>query len=218
MPSRTSTLQIAALLLALAAIPQSASAEERHLDVGLRLVISAADGTPANDIPGAGVLAHYALDSDWTLGAAIDRSEYDFEQPAKVLGIAQDATLEPIDALATATTFSLWIERALVPAGDFGAFFIGGGLGAAFTDVPDVRGARADGGTFDVQTQVDTELLVFGLAGLRRQFGRHWYGEFAVGAAQHFANWQVTDRVSGRRGTIDDYLTWGAHLAVGWRW
>jgi hypothetical protein len=214
----TRKLPIAAVLLALVAVPQSVPAEERHLDVGLRLAIAAADGTPANDIPGAGVLAHYALDSDWTLGAAVDRSEYDFEEPAKHLGIVQDPTLEPIDVLATATTLSFWIERALAPAGESGAFFVGAGLGAAFIDVPDVRGARADGGTFDVQTDANTELVVFGLAGLRRQFGRRWYGELAVRAEQHFADWQVTDRVSGARGTIDDYLSWGAHLAVGWRW
>jgi hypothetical protein len=37
---RTRTPQIAAVLLALVAITQSACAEERQLDVGLRLVIS----------------------------------------------------------------------------------------------------------------------------------------------------------------------------------
>ena len=217
MRSLNGTLAVAAMSTAISA-PSPTEAQERRMDIGARLQISAADGEPANDIPGAGVIVHYAINGEWTLGAAVDRSEYDFEEPAKVIGIAQDPTIEPVDALAEATTLSFWAERALSDPARPTTFFVGAGLGAALVDVPDATGARADGGSFDIHTEVDTEILAAVLIGLRRRFGDRWYGEIVVRAEQHFADWQITDRISGAQGTIDDYLTWGAHLAVGWRW
>jgi hypothetical protein len=213
MRSLISTLAIAALLTT-----ASPLAQERRMDIGVRLGISAADGEPANDIPGAGMLAHYALNDDWTLGAAVDRTEYDFEEPAKIVGIVQDPTLDVIDALAEATTLSFWVERSITDRSRPTSFFVGAGLGAAFTDVPDASGLREDGGSFDIHTEVDTEIIVSILGGVRHRFGERWYGEVVLHAGQHFADWRVTDQVTGAQGSIDDYLTWGAHIAVGWRW
>jgi hypothetical protein len=206
------------LLAAISTVAAPIEAEERRMDVGLRLVIAAADGEPANDMPGAGVLAHYALNDDWTVGAALDRAEFDFEEPAQIVGIVQDPALEPVDALAEATAVRLWIERSLSDRSKPTQFFIGAGLGAASIDVPDVNAARADGSQFDIHTEVDTEILVSVIGGVRRRFGERWYGEIAVHAEQHFADWRVTDRVTGAQGSIEDYLSWGAHVAVGWRW
>jgi hypothetical protein len=53
---------------------------------------------------------------------------------------------------------------------------------------------------------------------VRRNFGEHWYAEFRIHATQHFADWQVEDRVSGASGSIDDYLSLGGDLAAGIRW
>lgn len=41
--------------------------------------------------------------------------------------------------------------------------------------------------------------------------------EFAVRADQHFADWQLTDRVSGNRGAVDDYRALGGHFGIGFR-
>jgi hypothetical protein len=95
---------------------------------------------------------------------------------------------------------------------------VGFGLGAASVDVPDVNGPTASGGQFDVHTEVSTEILLSGLAGVRRTFGESGYTEFLVHATQHFADWQVEDRISGASGPIDDYLSLGGQLAVGIRW
>ena len=95
---------------------------------------------------------------------------------------------------------------------------MGFGLGAASVDVPDVSGPTANGGQFDIHTDVGTEILLSGLAGVRRNFGENWYAEFRVHATQHFADWQVEDRISGASGSIDDYLSLGGHLAAGIRW
>jgi hypothetical protein len=193
-------------------------AQERSSDIGIRAGISAADGEPANDIPSAGLIAHFAFDERWRLGAALDRSEYDVEQPAKLAGIAQSPAVEAIDALAEATTLSVWGERTLTNPARATSMFVGAGVGAAFVDVPDVDGPRAGGGRFDVHTEVSTELVVSLLGGVRHEFGEHWHAEAALRVEQHFADWTFADRLSGARGSIDDYLAWGAYVAVGWKW
>ncbi len=206
------------LLIAAAAFTTPAHALERPWDIGIRAGISAADGEPANDIPSAGLIAHFALDDRWRIAAALDRAEYDVEKPAKLAGVVQSAAVGPIDALAEATTLSVWAERTLNNPTRAISVFVGAGLGAAFVDVPDVAGPRADGGRFDVHTEVSTEFIVSLLGGVRREFGRHWHAEAALRLEQHFADWAFADRASGARGSVDDYPTWGAYIAVGWKW
>jgi hypothetical protein len=206
-------------LLAAGLLPCTpADAEEPRFAAGVRGTITAADGEPANDIPGFGLLAHYRLSERWTLGAAIDRIEYDFEEPAKTLGIAQDPALEPIDAVAEGTVLSAWIERTFAQSQEVWIWFIGAGLGAASIDVPDVAGPTTSGGRFDIHTEVDTEIIASLTGGVRRHFGERWWVEFGLRADQHFADWQVTDRVSGARSSIGNYLAMGGYLAVSVRW
>jgi hypothetical protein len=206
------------MLMASAGFAMSTHAQERQWDVGIRAGVSAADGEPANDIPSVGLIAHFALDERWRIGAALDRSEYDVEEPAKLAGVVQSPTVGPIDALAEATALSVWAERTLTNPTRATTLFAGMGLGAAFIDVPDAAGPRADGGRFDIHTDASTELLVSLLGGVRHRFGERWYGAAALRTEQHFADWTFTDRVSGARGSVDDYLTWGAYIAVGWKW
>ncbi|HEU4779437.1 MAG TPA: hypothetical protein VFS58_06095 [Steroidobacteraceae bacterium] len=207
----------AAFLLGVLAGPIAHGADARfHL--GVWVGVDVADGEPANDIPGFGLQLRYSLSENWALGAGVGLTEYDFETPAAILGITQDPSVEPIDALAEATTFSAWAERAFVPGEGQTTWFLGAGLGAASVDVPDVAGARADGGQFDIHTEVSTEIIVTGFAGVRRTLGDRWYAEFRVHANQHFADWAMTDRVSGATGTIDDYLSFGGQLTAGFRW
>lgn len=193
-------------------------ADERVFDLGARIRITAADGEPANDIPGYGIQGRYALNERWSIGAAIDLTEFDFEEPAKIIGIAQEPTLEPIDALAEATVISAWIERTFSGGQSPTTWFIGAGVGAASVDVPAATGLRADGEQFDVHTEVDTEIIASMMGGVRRNFGQRWYAEFSLRADQHFADWQIEDRATGATGSIDDYLAWGGHLAIGVRW
>jgi hypothetical protein len=206
------------MLIASAVFAVSAQAEQREWDIGIRTGISAADGEPANDIPSAGLIAHFALDDRWRIGAALDRAEYDVEEPAKLAGIVQSPAVEVIDALAEATTLSVWAERTLTDPARATSLFVGTGLGAAFVDVPDVDGPRANGGRFDIRTDVSTEIIVSLLGGVRHRFAERWYAEAAVRVDQHFADWVFTDRVSGARRSLDDYPTWGAYVALGWTW
>jgi len=199
-------------LVVLALIVQSPALAH---DLGVRGVITAGDGEPANDIPGFGVFGHWRLGDRWSVGFAVDRTEYDFEEPAKLVGLSQDDDFEPIDTIAEATVLSAWIERTY-PRRSLDWFW-GGGIGFASIDVPDATGPLEGGGTFDIQTDADSEVIVSLLAGLHRRLGERWMLEFAVRADQHFADWQLTDRVSGNRGAVDDYLALGGHLGFGFR-
>ena len=205
-----------AMLLSLS-LAAEAAAQPGRFSLGARGVITVADGEPANDIPGAGLFGNYRLSDRWTLGFAVDRTEYDFEEPAKLVGLAQDPALEPIDALAEATVVSLWLQRDHRRGNGRTNWFWGGGVGFATVDVPDATGALAGGGTFDVHTEVDTELIVSLLAGLQRDLGRRWFFELALRADQHFADWQLEDRVSGATGSVGNYLAYGGQLGFGFR-
>jgi len=211
------TLSIVFTASALALSPSLAHAEAGRFDLGVRGVLMVADGEPANDIPGFGLFGHYRLSERWRLGFAVDMAEYDFEQPARILGLEQSSSVEPVDVLAESTTVSAWAERTFGRAPGPTEWFLGAGLGLASIDVPDASGPLAGGGQFAIETEADTEIVVQLLAGVRRQLGQRWALEFALRADQHFADWQLNDRVSGRTGTIDDYLTVGGHLGLSFR-
>lgn len=205
------------LLLMFAAPTLTWAEEERRYDLGVRAKVTAANGEPANDIPGFGILGHYRLSERWTVGLAVDFEKFDYEEPAKVLGIPIDPDLEPIDAKAESTIVAAWLERTFGAAGGQTVWFAAAGLAASSIDVPDVTGPRQGGGSFDISTEVDTEILVSLIGGMRRTLGESWFIEFAVRADEHFADWTSTDRISGATASIDDYTAYGGYLAFGYR-
>lgn len=201
--------------LAVLAFPGAAAAQDRRFDLGARAILTGADGEPANDIPGYGAFGHYRFNDRWSLGLAVDRTRYDFEQPARVLGLEQDPDVEVIDAKAEATVVSAWLQRDHHRPRT--TWFWGVGLGFASLDVPDAAGPLKGPGTFDIETEADTEILASVLAGLQWRLGERWFLEFALRGDQHFADWRLRDRVSGRTAAIGDYRAFGGHLGAGFR-
>ena len=100
-----------AACLAIVGAGSSAGAAGDRFQAGLLVGVSVADGEPANDIPGFGAQVRYALSDQWAVGASLGHTEYDFETPASIVGIAQDPSTEPLDALATATSLTAFAER-----------------------------------------------------------------------------------------------------------
>lgn len=196
---------------------EPAAAQEQRFDLGVRGIITAADGEPANDIPGFGVFGHYNFSDRWSLGLAVDQTEYDFEEPARIVGLRQDQDLDPIDVVAEATVLSAWLQRNFGQPGGRTTWFLGAGLGFATIDVPDAAGPLEGPGTFNIQTDADSEIIASLLAGFHRRLGNRLFLEFALRADQHFADWKLTDRVSGRTGSVDDYLAYGGYLGLGFR-
>ena len=198
--------------------PMAAEADDsRRIEAGARLAMTVADGVPANDIPGYGIYGLYRLNDEWTLGVGLDRTEYDYESPAALIGLPLDPDAEPIDAKAEGTVLSAWVERSYSAPQSPTEWFLGAGLGAASVDVPNATGPTLAGGTFDIRTEADTEIIVSLLGGVRRNLGERWFVEFGLRADQHFADWTSTDQVSGGSTTIDDYFAFGGNLGFGYR-
>ena len=204
---------VSALLFAFGRL---ADAAESHFDVGVRFDLSLADGEPANDIPAYGVAARWRPNEHWAWGAALDVAEFDFEEPAKRLGLVQDPAVEPLDSKAESTELSLWFERTLGAPSARGHWYAGAGAGFVSLDVPSVSGPLAGGGRFEIETDGGNELVLSILGGRRIEWGERWALDLALHLDQHFADWTVVDRVSGRSASIDDYFTYGgtATLAI----
>lgn len=183
---------------------------ERYV-VGIRANALAAGGEPSNDMLGVGVYGYYRLQEGWYLGAALDRAGYDFERPYRILGLAA----EEIDADASSTSVSAWIERRYAHPGRRLTWFWGAGVGFSSVDVDDVSGPTSGGGTFDITTDAGTETLLVGSAGFRYALADgSWALRGALRVDHHLADWKVVDRASGRSDTIDDYTATGIHIGI----
>lgn len=99
-----------------------------------------AGGEPANDIMSFGLFGKYRISDAWLLGVAVDRAEYDFELPRRVVGIEQDPAVEPIDAVTESIIYSGWIERELGGPADPNRAFFTAGARFASPSVEDVQG------------------------------------------------------------------------------
>ncbi|MGH8251379.1 MAG: hypothetical protein ACREVI_11915 [Steroidobacteraceae bacterium] len=204
-------------LLALSLAAMAASADETgNIDIGAHYGTMLGSGVPANDMPGYRIYGLYYLNDRWALGIGFDRSKFDYEEPARRLGLPIDPDAEPIDAKAEADIVSAFVQRAIAKS-ERREWFVGAGGAIVFTDVPDITGPTATGGTFDIRTEVDRELIASLFGGVRQRFGERWFLQFTLRADQHFAAWEPEDRVSGAMGRHDDYFAYGGHLGIGYR-
>jgi hypothetical protein len=215
--SGQSTIRGILLLLALflASIPASAE-ENGKFELGVHLGTMLGDGVPANDMPGFGIYGLYRLNERWSVGLGVDRTEFDYEEPARLLGLPLDPDDPPVDPKAEMTIFSALVERSFESSRAGREWFLGAAVGVADTDVPDVTGPTATG-TFEIDSEVDREVIVSLRGGVRQQFGERWFATFTLRAEEHFAAWELEDRVSGATARHDDYFTYGGYIGIGYR-
>jgi hypothetical protein len=213
-PTIRSTLLLLAMLLA--SIPASADDTDKF-DIGVHLGTMLGDGVPANDMPGYGIYGLYRLNDRWSVGLGIDRTEFDYEEPARILGIPLDPDDPPVDPKAEMTIYSALVERTFDASREGRQWFLGAAIGVADTDVPDVTGPTATDGTFDIDSEVDRELIVSLRGGVRQHFGGRWFMQFTLRGEQHFAAWELEDRNSGATARHGDYFAWGGFLGIGYR-
>ncbi len=210
---------IATGLLAIVVSPEATAADDAtgRIDAGARLLLTAASGVPANDIPGYGVYGLYRLNERWSVGLSLDQTKFDYEEPARRLGLPIDPDAPPIDAKVDALIASLIVERSFSEPQARREWFAGAALGMGWFDVPDVTGPTTDGGTFYIDTEVDREVILSLQGGVRQRFGERWFAEFTLRGDQHFAAWEPVDRVSGAETRHEDYFAYGFHVGVGYR-
>lgn len=217
MSSQSTLLKTASAMAPLLAPLPAIADEAGRVEVGLRLGTSLASGVPANDMPGYGIQGLYALNDRWSVGLGLYLAEFDHEEPARRVGLPLDPDAEPIDAKAEQLIYSAVVERSFSPPDARRQWFLGARIAVADTDVPDVTGPTATGDTFEVHTEVDREIIVSLLGGVRQRIGERWFGEVTLTADQHLAAWESEDRISGATGRSDDYFAYGLHLGIGYR-
>jgi hypothetical protein len=184
---------------------------ENKLKIGARTGLYLASGEPANDMIFYGVYGSYLLAPKWYLGVSADFLEFDFERPYKILKINSDLVN---DAPASNTIISAWIEREYGQDSQAWKPFALAGIGFGITDVDDVQGDVPGGGTYDITTDGGTEIIPFIGAGLRNQFSKSFEAEIAVRAQYHIGGWDVNDRISGLKASVDDYFAYGAYAGL----
>ncbi len=180
-----------------------------------RLNIVGANGTPSNDILGFGVILHRKLSDDWYLGFSLENAtDFDVERPNEELDI--DSVSET-DALGTMNMFTVVAERRYMLGAEGWIGFWNLGAGIADIDVDDADGDVEGGGTFDIKIDADTEFVLIGSVGALQRLGEHWSARYEATLEQHFADWEIEDRVSGRTDSYDDYTVYGLRVGLNYR-
>jgi len=186
----------------------------KNTELGIRYVAEAANGVPSNDVLGYGIFAKKGIGEGLKLGFAADISEYDVEEPAKILGLVTPADAEAVDAVTDGTFLSAWIESSRPVGASKVEFRSLAGLGFALLDQPDVRGETADGRGFDINGDIGADYYPFAGIGFARQLGNYHIGlDYLI--SYHFTDWKMTDRISGETGKVDDYGVQGFRFSLG---
>lgn len=200
----------------LALSSQTLHAENPDLyELSFRGNIVGSHGKPTNDVLGVGLTVYRKLSEDWYLGINLDHSpEFDFETPGDLLGID---TASEVDAIGTMITITAVAERRfeLEAQGWTGFWNLGGGINEV--DLDDADGPIRGGGSYDIETSVDTEFVLVANAGWIQQINRQWSARYAFTYEYHIAEWEFRDRISGAEDTIDDYDLYGLRIGLDYR-
>lgn len=187
------------------------AAADARWEAGARYNVLASNAPPANDLHGYGLTVRRDGGRGWRFGAGLERYEFDYEEPYKVLGLSRPAGIEPIDGKNETTLVSAWVERESGRSERW-RWFWSAGVGYAFLTVDAVTGPTASGGQFDIRTDARDELQLLGSVGLRRRVGERWRIEVALLAQHHFTDYKVRDTVSGLTGSIGSQTPLGISL------
>lgn len=204
-------------VLALSIQPVAVADEAARFEIGLRGNVLLGDGVPANDVLGLGVIARYRLNNGWFVGAGIDAYEYDFEHPAKLVGLRQDPDLSDIDADASSTVLSASFGRLYNATDDGFDWFWSLGLGFASPSVDDVAGPTDTGGMFDITFDVGSEVHLMGTLGSSYNFSSKWSASFAARLEHHFMDVLATDRGTGNTFKVDSQSPIGAYFSLNYK-
>jgi hypothetical protein len=199
----------------LALLPQArAVAQDGRFELGFRGLVMLGKGAPANDMIGGGLVGRFELNDAWRLGVMIDNVEFDYETPNRALGIGATAVVDGLNEWQRVGAFAerrydadrAWDWHWLI------------GIGRASVDhVTNVAGQLVGGGTFDIATTADDELHVFAGGGVHREIGRRWLVDTSLTLERHDTRYDLTDRVSGARGTIGAQSVYGISVGVTYR-
>lgn len=214
-----SCLLILSLSFLCATLPGTASADSSPWSLGLRAGMSSADGEPSNDALTMGVAVRYRLSAGHHLGLALERMEFDFERPWRIVGVEQDIAVEPedIDSAASSLGLSVFYDRHYGDRQGRWTPYWSVALAVASPDADPVTGPAVGGGTFDVHADPGTEIIPGARGGIHWNLGDSWAADFSLSANYHLADWSVVDRQSGNTAKVGNYTHYGLQLGLVYR-
>jgi opacity protein-like surface antigen len=206
----------APFLFVLTIVPMTlAAADDSRYELSGRLNLMGGTGEPTNDMLGYGFMLHRQLNNDWYLGVSVEHSsEFDVERPNELFGIN---SVSETDAVGSMTMLTAVAERRYAMESSNWTWFWNLGLGVADYDFDNGEGDIEGGGSFDIKVEADTETVLLGGIGLMQRLGENWSARYELGVEQHFADWKVTDEVSGATDSYDDFTVSGARLGLNYR-
>jgi len=210
-------IQKTTVFFALALLAGTCQADDSKFEVGLRADALLADGVPANDILGAGVMARYRLNNGWFVGAGIDTYDFNYERPWRMVGLRQNPDVDMIDAAADSTVVSGSFGRLYNETNHGFDWFWTMGIGFSSLNVDDVAGPTDAGGTFDLTFDVGNEIHLMATLGSSYNFSSSWSASFAARVEHHFMDVLITDSVSGNTAKLDSQSPIGAFFSLHYR-
>jgi len=200
-----------ATLALLATSSLAGAADDNRWSMGYRFEVLTADGSPANDMMGSGVYAHYHIGSNYRVEWAFEYVEYDFESPQRYLGFPRGGA-EETESRTRSTLISLRVERAWLDSQNAVRPFAFVGLGMGYTVIDDFRGSSG-GQDFDVNAEGGIETVPDVGIGVRYT-ARRFMLDGGIKIERHLTDWDLEDRLSGVRGEVGDYTAWGGWIGL----
>ena len=92
--------------------------------------------------------------------------------------------------------------------------YMAAGIGVTFISADDIVGSSQDGDVFNIATDTGTEFIPYVNGGIRWMVWRNVSLDLGARFEYHLTDWEVTDRVSGLSGRINDYIQSGCFIGV----
>jgi len=127
----------------------------------------------------------------------------------------KDSTAYP-DGVFTRITLGVALEKTFEPLGNSKVIpYLSAGIGAGIIGDEDVSGSTETGAIYNIETDAGTEIIPNIILGIDWSFSDEWFLELAARADYHIADWDVEDKVSGAKESIDSYFAYGFQLGIG---
>ncbi|MDD4872288.1 MAG: hypothetical protein PHR77_17170 [Kiritimatiellae bacterium] len=179
---------------------------------GFRVAILSAGGDPVNDITASAGFAQYRLSESWLIDLSFQYAEYDFESIHYFVNAPSSLSDGPASR-SRVTSTSLAIEREWRDPSVLVHPFILFGLGLGYAVIDDVNTVVGDQ-PVDIRAEGGIEGITTIGCGIRFRHVR-WIVECGARLEQHFADWDIENRVSWQQVSIGDYTAWGGWLGLG---
>ena len=213
MSCKISLSTLAALVLFFAGEP---SYSQVHPEIGIRGNVMFGDGTPANDIQGAGVIGKIYYSSGWYLSGTLDVYDYDFERPTSLVAIQPSSGTDAVASKVRSTVLGAAFGRHYGERSGFDWFW-SAGVGVGVPNARSIAGTAQNGSPYFLEIDARTEIHLMGTLGTTYNWTDKWSITGAARAEHHFLDINVTDRMSQIAADVRRQSPIGAYWSLNYK-